>query len=141
MLASLRAKLVALLLLAIGLLPSAMAGEVLVIGHPGMGKLDGTAIQKIFTGRIVELGGSPIIAVNQPPGSPARNRFLEAFLGQDEEKYTAYWTVRRFIGKGLPPKDLSTASEIMQFVHTTPGAIAYIDAAELKPGLNILARK
>lgn len=48
--------------------------------------------------------GAPVIVVNAPPGSPVRNRFLNTYVEQDEERYVAYWTVRRFIGKGLPPR-------------------------------------
>jgi len=74
-------------------------------------------------------------------GSATRGRFLEIFLGQDEEKYTAYWTVRRFIGRGAPPKDLASSADIINFVQSTPGAFGYIDEADLKPGLTVLIKK
>lgn len=85
--------------------------------------------------------GAPVIVVNAPPGSPVRNRFLNTYVEQDEERYVAYWTVRRFIGKGLPPKEMDSAAAVIEFVQKTPGAIGYVDAAELRPGLNVLARQ
>ena len=62
------------------------------------------------------------------------------FLNQDEDKFTAYWTVRRYIGKGAPPREMSKSSDIIRFVTSTPGAIGYIDESELRPGLNVLLR-
>ena len=69
-----------------------------------------------------------------------RNRFLQIFLNQDEDKYTAYWTVRRYIGKGASPREMAKSSDIISFVNSTPGAIGYINEADLQPGLNVLLR-
>ena len=114
---------------------------VLVIGHANLSKLDASTVQKIFTGKAIEVGGVTVTAVNSHPGSSLRNHFLQTYLNQDEEKYTAYWTVRRYIGKGAPPKELSSSAEVINFVQSTPGAIGYIDEGDLKPGLNVLIKK
>lgn len=112
-----------------------------VIGHANLPRLDAATVQKVFTGRAIEVGGIVVTAVNASAGSSVRSRFLQTYLNQDEEKYTAYWTVRRYIGKGAPPKELPSSSEVIDFVQNTLGAIGYIDEADLKPGLNVLIRK
>ena len=127
------------------LLSASMAGawaveRVVVIGHPTVKRLDGPTVARIYTGRVIEVDGVSITAVNANAGTSLRNRFLQVFLGQDEEKYTAYWTVRRYIGKGASPRELSKTSDIIRFVTSTPGAIGYIDEAELRPDLNVLLR-
>lgn len=119
----------------------AQADNVVVIGHAQLPKLNAGALRKLYTGRSTEVNGAPVIVVNALPGSPVRNRFLSLYVEQDDERYVAYWTVRRFIGKGLPPREMESSSAIIDFVQKTPGAIGYIDAAELKPGLNVLARQ
>ncbi|RFC37535.1 MAG: hypothetical protein DID90_2727553148 [Candidatus Nitrotoga sp. LAW] len=126
----------ALLALVIG---EAHADNVVVIGHAGLSKLNASTIQRIFTGKIIEVDGVHVKAVNLK-ASPLRDRFLQRYLNQNDDKYTAYWTVRRFIGKGLPPKEVSSAAEVISFVQTTPGAIGYIDENELKPELNVVSR-
>lgn len=126
----------ALLFLAMG---EAVAGDVVVIGSTGMGKLDAVMVQKVFTGKVIEVNGRHVYAVNIRP-SALRDRFLRHFLDQDDEKYTAYWTVRRFIGKGVPPRELPGVEEVIEFVRNTPGAIGYIDESEIRPGLNVVAR-
>ena len=64
------------------------AAGVVVIGHPNLKRLDATTVAKIFTGKIIEGDGIPVIAINANSGSAVRNRFLHVHLNQDEDKYT-----------------------------------------------------
>lgn len=116
------------------------ADGVVVIGHAGIKRLDAPTVARIYTGKVIEVDGISVTAVNANAGSQVRNRFLQAFLNQDEDKYTAYWTVRRYIGKGASPRELVRSSDVISFVNTTPGAIGYIDEADVQPGLNILLK-
>jgi hypothetical protein len=114
---------------------------VLLIGHLNLPKLDDETVLRLYTGKLIEIHGMSVIPVNAKPGLPLRQHFLKAFMNQDEEQYSAYWIVRRHIGKGNPPRELATSGDIIRYVENTPGAIGYIDEADLVPGLNILARK
>jgi ABC-type phosphate transport system substrate-binding protein len=116
------------------------AGGVAVIGDARLARLDPLTLEKVYTGRVIEVDGIPVTAVNANSGSTIRNRFLQVYLNQDEDKYTAHWTVRRYIGKGTPPRELSSSAEVINFVKSTPGAIGYIDEAEVPPGVNVLLK-
>ena len=116
------------------------AGGVVVIGHPNLKRVDAPTIAKIFTGKVIEVDGVSVTAVNASSGSPVRARFLQMYLNLDEDKYTAYWTVRRYIGKGAWPRELAKSSDVINFVNATPGAIGYIDEADLQPGVNVLLK-
>ena len=111
-----------------------------MIGDARLTRLDAATLEKIYTGKVIEVEGNPVTAVNANSGSPVRNRFLQAFLNQDEDKYTAYWTVRRYIGKGASPREMSSSADVIKFVQSTPGAIGYIDEADVPPGVNVLLR-
>lgn len=128
---------ICVLLLAMG---HAVADNIVVIGNSNLSKVDADTISKIFTGKVIEVGGVNVVAVNVIPGS-LRNQFLQSFLKQTDEKYVAYWTVRRYIGKGAPPRELRSAADVINFVQSTPGAIGYIDEKDLKPGINVLVRR
>jgi ABC-type phosphate transport system substrate-binding protein len=119
----------------------AHAGEIVVIGNSNVPKMDAVTIQKVYTGKVISVSGVSVTPVGVKPGTGARNIFLQEFLKQDEEKYTAYWTVRRYIGKGAPPAELASDAEVVNYVQSTPGAVGYIDEAALKPGMNVIARK
>lgn len=121
--------------------PGSSWAGVVVIGHPGMRKLDLQTVQRIFTGKVVEVGGVAVVPINAPPGQPLRNRFLAEYLDQNEEGYVAYWTVRRYVGKGAPPRELSPVSEVINRVGSTPGAIAYVDEADVTSFMNVVLRK
>lgn len=117
----------------------AVAGKIVVIGDPGISRLDAVAIQKIFTGKLIKIGGIDVTAVNIAQG-PLRDKFLQTYLNQSDDKYSAYWAMRMFVGKGAPPLELKNTSEIIKFVQSTPGAIGYIDEGELTPDLHVIAR-
>jgi ABC-type phosphate transport system substrate-binding protein len=111
-----------------------------VIAHSAVGPLDASTLQRLYTGRAIEVDGQPVTVINAPPGSALRVRFLQQVLGQDDARYIAYWIVRRHVGKGAPPLELKTATEVIDFVRQTPGAIGYIAATDLRPGLNVVFR-
>jgi len=126
------------LLFLISIINQAAAEDVLIIGHPDMPKLDRVTVEKLFTGRIIEVNGRPATVVNAAPGTMVRKQFLATVLAKDEDQYLAYWVVRRFIGKGTPPKDCASSREIIEFVQSQPGGIGYISANERTSELNVL---
>jgi hypothetical protein len=111
-----------------------------LIGSPGMARIDSATAARLYTGRTIEAAGQAVTLVNAPVGSPLRQRFLAQVLQQDDDQYRAYWTVRRHVGKGAPPRELATSAEVISFVMANPGAVGYIDASELRAGLNVLLR-
>jgi hypothetical protein len=115
-------------------------GAIVVIAHSSVAKLDAPTLQRLYTGRAIEVGGNPVSPSNLAVGNPLRERFLSQVLGQDNDKYVAYWTVRRHIGKGIPPREFRSAAEVIDHVQGTAGAIGYIAASDLRPGLNVVAR-
>lgn len=117
------------------------ADRVVVIGHPTVRKLDAATLQRIFTGKTIEVDGVRVQPVNAAPGLPVRQRFLSQYLQTDEDQYVGYWTVRRYVGKGTPPPEVKQPSEMIEMVGRTPGAIGYLDESDLVPGLNVLLRK
>lgn len=116
------------------------ADGVVVIGHASLQRLDPETVEKIYTGKQIQVGSIYVTAVNADVGSALRERFLQAFLKQDEGKYTGYWRVRRSIGQGKPPKELPKSADVINFVTSTPGAIGYILESEVQAGMNILLK-
>ena len=116
------------------------ADGVVVIGHSNLTGLDLSTLEKVYTGKVIEINGVPVTAVNASSGSAVRSRFLHAYLKQDEDKYTAYWIVRRYIGKGAPPRELANSEAVVAFVKATPGAIGYVDETDVPTGVTVLLK-
>lgn len=134
-----------LLLLALStVLPAALAQSqspsVVLIGAPGLGPVDIVMAQRLYSGRAIAIGDVAVTPLNLPPGHAARQAFMDTVMQQPDDKYIAYWTVRRHIGKGTPPQEMASAAEVIAFVQRTPGAIGYIPAAALRPDMNLLLR-
>jgi hypothetical protein len=114
--------------------------DLVVVAHASVPKLDLQTLQRLYTGRAVEVAGINVVVANAAPGNAVRQRFLSQVVQLDDDRYRAYWTVRRHVGKGTPPRELRSTAEVLEFVQSTPGAVAYLTAAELKPGVNVVAR-
>lgn len=117
------------------------AGEIVVIGNNNVPKMDIATVQKIYTGKVISVEGINVIPVAVKVGMSERNRFLKDFMNEDEEKYTAYWTVRRYIGKGTPPNELDSTADVIRYVKQTAGAVGYIDETQLDADTNVIIRK
>ena len=117
------------------------AESVVIVAHNDVPQVTQDVIQKLFTGRTVSVDGVLVTPVNAAPGEQLRSDFLQSFLNQTEEKYQAYWTVRQFVGKGRPPRNLNSVGEIINFVRSTKGAVAYLYSKDVPEGVNVLLRK
>jgi len=135
--------LLALLLLATFTGGTARAQEreaLVLIGNANVPRIDATTVQKLYTGRAVEVNGLAVTVFNAPAGSKARERFMAGVMAMDDDKYVAYWTVRKHVGKGTPPREFRTAAELIDHVQANPGAVGYLLASEVRPGLNVVLK-
>ena len=122
--------------------PATAADALVVVAHPDTPALNEDTLQKIYLGKIVKINGHPIIPVNLNRGSVLRMAFMQQVLAQDDDKFIAYWTVRRYIGKGSPPREFATVREQLEFVRATPGAVGYVDeSTDNRRGVKTLLRK
>lgn len=113
---------------------------IVVVGHASLPRIDAGLVQRLFTGRAIEAGGQLATPVNLRSGHPLRQRFLAAYLQTDEDRYRAYWTVRRHVGKGAPPREVDSPAELLELVARTPGALGYVEVADVRPGVNVICR-
>jgi len=138
------ASLAALLLLTLGPGTSTVmaSGVLMVIANPDTPALSEDTLQKVYLGKVIEVDGRSITPVNLTKGNSLRKAFMEQYLTQDDDKFVAYWTVRRYIGKGTPPREFATVEQQLEFLRATPGAVGYADdSADITHGLQTLLRK
>lgn len=122
-------------------LPTRADDGLVLIGNASLKGVNADLIKRIYSGRVVEVDGIAVRPVNLSTGSGLRQRFLDAVLQQSDADYVAYWTVRRYIGKGTPPVELRSSAEVIDYVGRTPGALGYIEATEVRPSLHVLWRR
>lgn len=130
-----------LLSLLLGGLVAAAGDDLVVIGHSSLPKTDRVTLQRLYTGRIVSIGAQTVTPLNLPPGSAARDDFLQMVMEQNEEQYTGYWLVRRYVGKGSPPRELGSIDEVVKHVLANPGAVGYVPLSKVPPGANVIFKR
>lgn len=86
-------------------------------------------VRDMFLGKIRVVGG---VAV-QPAqlDGPARAVFARALLRMSEAEFQLYWMRKAYEDGRLPPPVRSSAAEILRFVSTEPGAIAFVEKRAL----------
>jgi hypothetical protein len=126
-----------------GVAPAAVpSSSLLVIAHEDTPALNEDALKRIYEGKLIQIDGRAVIPVNLKPGSQVRKDFMERILAQDDDKFIAYWTVRRYIGKGSPPQEFASVEQQVEFIRRTPGAVGYVDASvAVAPGLKTIMTK
>src|SRR5262245_26017400 len=125
-----------------GIQPAVVTGPLVVVANADTPAIDADTLQKIYLGKVVEVGGRPVVPVNLAKGNSLRTAFMEQVLAQDDDRFIAYWTVRRYIGKGSPPREFATTQEQLEFLRKTPGAVGYLsDAAQVEQGLKTILKK
>ncbi|MBS1143691.1 MAG: phosphate transporter substrate-binding protein, PhoT family [Proteobacteria bacterium] len=117
------------------------ADDLVIIGHSAVPKADRVTLQRLFSGRIVSISQQSVMPINLPAGHPARDEFLQWIMEQNEEQYTGYWLVRRYVGKGSPPQELGSIDEVVKYIGATPGAVGYVPASRVPPGGNVIFRR
>lgn len=77
--------------------------------------------------------------INLTQGHTLRTVFNSKVIGLTESRIGAYWTQMKFTGKAKPPIEFKSETEIVQFLKSNPGFIAYISPQnEIPPFLSVL---
>lgn len=96
-------------------------------------------LRKIFAGdRRSWPGSRPIKLVMRSAGTPERDVVLQ-LLGMSEAEYEKHWSFQVYRGEAQSePLTLSSNDLQQKVVNTFPGAIAIVDANEVKPDVKVV---
>ncbi|MFT3924427.1 MAG: hypothetical protein QM778_17955 [Myxococcales bacterium] len=97
-------------------------------------------LRSIFEGNSTQYArGRYFIPINQPAGSPLRERFDRIVLGRDPDEAGRFWVDRRIRTGQEPPRTLPTEDLAARVVASLPGAITYVPADLVPPGVATIA--
>lgn len=122
----------------LSLAPLAMADVVVIINPANSASIDEEQIAKIFLGQTKTFSnGSEATPIDQKEG-PIREEFGNKLLKKNPSQLKAQWARQIFTGGAKPPKELGSDDEILKFVASTPGAIAYIDSSKVNKSVKVV---
>ena len=76
-----------------------------------------------------------ITPVDQRPESVVRREFSERVHHRSVVTIELYWRRMIFSGRALPPAELRSDQEVIDFVRATPGGVGYVAAATAAEGV------
>jgi hypothetical protein len=96
-------------------------------------------LRRVFMGEVqYDQRRQKLIPFNFDAGHVVRQAFDLAALGLSPEAAGRHWIDRKIRGQGQPPRSVASARLIREIVLRLPGAIGYVPASELGPGVRAL---
>lgn len=97
-----------------------------------------TDLRKIFAGeKRTWPGGAPVKLIVRGANCRERQTLLR-LLGMSESEYKQYWTAQVFRGDAAAePLTVPSFGMVKEAIKIFPGAIAFVDAQEVKPGMDL----
>ncbi|MCD8523317.1 MAG: phosphate ABC transporter substrate-binding protein [Saccharospirillaceae bacterium] len=112
---------------------------VIVSASNGNSALDQDTISRVFLGKTSNFpDGSQAIPVDQNEGAASREAFNDKVLGKSSSQLKAYWSRLIFTGKGTPPKESGSDTEIKDLVAKNPNLIGYVDASVVDGSVKVV---
>jgi hypothetical protein len=97
-------------------------------------------LRRIFLGHAsLDPDGRPLIPLNHPAGAAARERFELLMLGFGPSEAAKYWIDQSIRGAVHPPRSAAPETLLQRVVAKLPGAISYVPAGTLMPGVKALS--
>ncbi len=127
-----------IVLLWIGWVSRAMAGEVVVIVNKDNPTTNMTPAQvsDLYLGRNrVFPNGEPAHVIDQPRDSLLREQFFERVNGMSLNQVNTYWARLTFSGRVLPPVAQKDSSTARKAVEGDEKAVSYVDEIALQPSV------
>jgi ABC-type phosphate transport system substrate-binding protein len=72
------------------------------------------------------MNGQPAMPVDQLERASVRQAFSVEVLGRPAQAVKAYWRQRIFSGRAVPPPELGSDVEVVEYVRANPYAIGYV---------------
>ena len=120
----------------------ALQAEISVIVHPSQAStLDQKQISKIFLGKSTKFpDGTAAIPINLPEADASRLAFDSKVLKKSAQQIKSYWSKQVFTGKGRPPRQEDSASEVIAIVKDNPSIIGYVDSSAVTADVKVIAQ-
>ena len=90
-----------------------------------------STLRRIYLGRITRLDGKRVERFQLPSGSTVREGFSRSVFGMSDAALEDYWLEQALTGGHPPPREFSSAQEIVDQVARRPNAIGYVAYREL----------
>ena len=75
--------------------------------------------------------------VDLPPESSVREAFTKDVLNKTVSAVKSYWQSQIFTGEKLPPEEVKSENDVLNWVESHPGGIGYVSSGTSLSGKNV----
>jgi hypothetical protein len=93
-------------------------------------RLSKQQVKSLFMGSSL---GYDFVVVSLPPSSLVRVNFNTQVIGLTEDRIQSFWAQMRFTGRKTQPKQIASVESLLEYLISTPGAVAYLPASTALP--------
>lgn len=98
-------------------------------------------VKKIFLGKKRSLSGAGrVVPLDQKAGSSVRKRFYKKVVRKSPSQVKAYWSKMIFSGRGTPPKQVRSDTDVKRWLASNPDAIGYISSKSVDNSVKVLLK-
>jgi ABC-type phosphate transport system substrate-binding protein len=111
------------------------SAELVVIVNPqnSANAMTPEQVSQVFLGK-----SSSLTPVDQSASSAIRTEFYKKVTDKDATQVKALWSKLIFTGKGVPPKELGSSTDVKKAVATDPNAIGYVEKASVDASVKMV---
>jgi hypothetical protein len=103
--------------------------------------LSKSQLADIFLGRGSRFpNGARLVPVDQAEDAPARAEFYLKLADRSAPQMKAYWSRIIFTGRGQPPEEVHSGTDMKRRIAADPAAIGYIDESFVDDSVRIVGR-
>jgi ABC-type phosphate transport system substrate-binding protein len=118
------------------------AGDLAIVAHPGtpVTQMTFAELRQVLKGEKQYWNPDlPVVLFVRAPTSAERSAVLDAIYQMSEPQFNQYWIAKQFRAESSSaPTKLKSNVLTQQFVASTPGAIGFMSAHDVKPGVKVL---
>lgn len=128
-----------LVLVSMAFISSALAAPVMV-AHPGVSTdaLNKGDVQKIYLGKTGNWGDGSRVILSMLKSGDVSAVFLKTNVKKSQKQFGTFWKKAVFSGTGEMPASFDTESDLLMFVSRTPGAVGYVDEANVNDTVKVI---
>ena len=120
----------------------AKSGDLAIVVHPDtpVSQLSFAELRQVFLGdRQYWTRDMPVVLLIRAPSSAERDSVLKTMYQMTEPQFKQFWIAKIFRAEtATPPKIVYSSDSTNQLVTAVPGAIAFMLASDVRPGLKVL---
>jgi ABC-type phosphate transport system substrate-binding protein len=104
--------------------------------------MDRKLLGDVFLKKVTRWGSGEVIRpVDLRPDSPVRQAFSDEILRRSVQAVKNYWQQLVFSGRDVPPPEVDTDEQVINYIRRFGGAVGYVSAAAPVDGVKIVAVK